>query len=129
MNPVLSAMSYNTEGTKYAVVIILAPFWIPFIRELWREFNEMLAEEGGLFGRTLTEEEVAEIRARQAEREASMVTELKSGLVISGGAGGERRGGAAPRPGGKRPGARRVTGGPRGFAAADTKRRRKSGFR
>ena len=58
MNPVLSAISYNTEGTKYAIVILLAPFWIPFLRELWREFNEMLAEEGGLFGRSLTEEEL-----------------------------------------------------------------------
>jgi len=35
---------------KLLVVAILAPAWLPVVRELWKEINASLVEEGGVFG-------------------------------------------------------------------------------
>jgi hypothetical protein len=77
MPPFLAALELNTEAFKYTLLAVTSPFWWPFVRELWREFNDILAEEGGLFGRQPTEKEIAEIRKARAEREAALVNELR----------------------------------------------------
>lgn len=54
-------IALNSEPVKYGLVIALAPFWMPFFRSLWRSLNDSLREEGGLFGRAPTDEQLTEI--------------------------------------------------------------------
>ena len=77
MSPFLAALQLNTEAVKYTLLAVSSPLWWPFVRELWREFNDILAEEGGLFGRQPTEKEIAQIRRERADREAALVNELR----------------------------------------------------
>jgi hypothetical protein len=77
MQPLLAKLALNTEWFKYTLVIVTSPIWWPFVRELWKEFNDILAEEGGLLGRKPTEEELAGIRRRRAVQEAALVRELR----------------------------------------------------
>jgi len=77
MSPFLAALQLNTEAVKYTLLAVSSPFWWPFVRELWREFNDILAEEGGLFGRQPTDKEIAEIRRERASREAGLVNEVR----------------------------------------------------
>ncbi len=48
MSPFLAALQLNTEAVKYTLLAVSSPFWWPFVRELWREFNDILAEEAML---------------------------------------------------------------------------------
>jgi hypothetical protein len=77
MSPFLAALELNTEAVKYTLLAVSSPFWWPFVRELWREFNDILAEEGGLLGRQPTEKEIAQIRRERADREAALVNEVR----------------------------------------------------
>ena len=40
----------NIFAIKILLLMISAPVWIPFVKELWREFNLAMREDGGLFG-------------------------------------------------------------------------------
>ncbi|MDF1837537.1 MAG: hypothetical protein P1V35_06705 [Planctomycetota bacterium] len=42
---------------KYTVLLIGIPIWLPFMRELWLEFNLAMREDGGLWGQTPTPRE------------------------------------------------------------------------
>ena len=64
----------NSEPVKYAVIVLGAPFWLPFVKALWEELNESLADEGGLFGEEPDAEELARMRA-EAPRETPMVSD------------------------------------------------------
>lgn len=77
MQPLLAKLALNTEWFKYTLVIVTSPIWWPFVRELWKEFNDILAEEGGLLGRQPTEQELAEIRSRRRAQAAALVRELR----------------------------------------------------
>jgi hypothetical protein len=44
-------MQLNGELTRYLLLAVTAPLWWPFLRELYREMNAALREEGGLLGR------------------------------------------------------------------------------
>jgi hypothetical protein len=35
---------------KIMIILVLAPMWIPVLKELWKEVNGTLAEDGGVFG-------------------------------------------------------------------------------
>jgi hypothetical protein len=103
MQPSLAELALNTEFTKYTILIVSAPLWWPFLRELYKEFNDILAEEGGLLGRKPTEKELAQIRRRRAISEATLVRELRE--EQSGPRGGRSLargafGSSAPRRGG-----------------------------
>lgn len=54
-------LGLNSEPVKYGLVIALAPYWLPFFRSLWRSLNDSLRDEGGLFGRAPTDEQLREI--------------------------------------------------------------------
>ena len=84
----LAELDLNTEAFKYTLLALTSPFWWPFVRELWRELNDILAEEGGLFGRKPTDKELAELRRERAAKEAALVNELRE---HSKGARGRRR--------------------------------------
>jgi len=58
------ALALNTEYFKYVILVLLAPFWIPFFRSLWRTLNDSLREEGGLFGRPPTDEQLKALEAQ-----------------------------------------------------------------
>jgi len=77
MSAALAALALNTAWFKYTLLIAASPLWWPFVRELWKEFNDILAEEGGLLGSLPDEEELAEIRRNRAVRDAALVRELR----------------------------------------------------
>ncbi len=77
MLPILLKLQLNTPTFKYVLILLMAPLWLPFLRELWRELNRMLEEEGGLLGRTPSERELQEIRARRRTEDLALVRELR----------------------------------------------------
>jgi hypothetical protein len=68
-------MELNTELLRWILLIGAAPLWWPFLRTLWRDFNDSLAEEGGVFGRTPSPREREEIRQRTAQRPDPLISE------------------------------------------------------
>ena len=78
MLPFLLAFNINTPFVKYAILLGSAPLWWPFAKALWTEFNDILAEEGGLLGREPPEHEQRRIRAEKARRESALVRELRN---------------------------------------------------
>jgi len=58
-------MEVNTELLRWILLIGAAPLWWPFLKTLWRDFDDTLAEEGGIFGRTPGPKELERIRARK----------------------------------------------------------------
>ena len=50
-------MEVSGETLRYVIVIGLTPFWWPFLRELYREMNGALREDGGLLGRAKSPDE------------------------------------------------------------------------
>ncbi len=77
MVPFLLKLQLNTPDFKYALIVVLAPFWLPFVREIWRELNRMLEEEGGLLGRQPSEKQLQAIRARRRHEELALVRDLR----------------------------------------------------
>ncbi len=59
---------------KLLVVAILAPAWIPVIKELWKEINASLVEEGGVFGEAPTEQEAKQLARKRRTSGESLVS-------------------------------------------------------
>lgn len=36
---------------KYTLLLVTTPIWLPFIKELWREFRLAMREDGGIWGK------------------------------------------------------------------------------
>jgi hypothetical protein len=68
-------MELDTELLRWILLIGAAPLWWPFLRTLWRDFDDALAEEGGVFGRAPGPRELERIRARAAERPDPLISE------------------------------------------------------
>lgn len=107
------AISLNSEPVKYGLFILLAPYWIPFFKALWKSLNDSLIEEGGLIGREPTEDELKQIHASRHTRPSDLVSESN---VRPGDLSGRRRPGARGARGaggarGARPGSRPRAGG------------------
>ena len=60
---------------KGVFVLLASPLWFPLMRAVWQEFNEAMAEEGGLFGRPPTGRELEEIRRARRLRPEPLVHE------------------------------------------------------
>jgi hypothetical protein len=110
-------MEFNKELLRYLLLIGAAPVWVPFLRTLWKDFNEALREEGGLFGSLPSPREQEEIRREKAGKPDTLVSEpwVRSGEQR---APRMRSPSAAPRPtaGGSPPATGRRPGGEkRGF--------------
>jgi hypothetical protein len=71
----LAAYDYNREFIKYALVIVSAPFWWPFVKAAWEELNDSLRDEGGLFGDEPDAQELAELNLEKGTYESPMVSE------------------------------------------------------
>lgn len=119
----MAAFNFNSEPVKYLVVALTSPFWWPFVKALYEEFNDALREEGGLFGDKPNAQELERIR-RAEHLEDSLVNEPKvdafgrprpapqalpapSAAAAAPRAGGARPAGAGPRGSG---GERAATG-------------------
>lgn len=63
------------EILRYVIVLVSAPIWVPFLRMLWRDFNDSLREEGGLFGRPPTQLERERNPALREPLEPQLVSE------------------------------------------------------
>jgi len=68
-------MEINTELLRWILLIGAAPIWWPFLRALWRDFDEALAEDGGVFGRAPSARELEEIRRKKAGRPDPLISE------------------------------------------------------
>ncbi len=79
--------SLNSEPVKYALIALTAPFWWPFVRALWRELNDSLRDEGGIFGQPLTRGESDRMNKAEGNHETPLVSETWDE---------HERGGAAP---------------------------------
>jgi len=56
---------------KGLLVLLTSPVWYPFLKAVWEELNEAMADEGGLFGRMPTPKELEEIeRERRGKADA-----------------------------------------------------------
>lgn len=59
---------FNAILLKLVFVAVTSPAWYPFLKTVWREFNQAMAEEGGVFGRIPVPREAERIaRERRLE--------------------------------------------------------------
>ncbi len=66
---------FNMLLIKLLLVLITAPAWWPFLRAVWEEFNEAMADEGGLFGRIPSAHELVDIERERQGKQESLVHE------------------------------------------------------
>lgn len=67
---------------KLLVVAILAPAWLPVIRELWKEINASLVDEGGIFGERPTDQEALKIARKRRLSGDSLVSVPRDGKAV-----------------------------------------------
>jgi len=60
---------------KFILIAATSPAWYPFLKAVWQEFNQAMADEGGVFGRAPTPREMEDLRREQLEREDPLVHE------------------------------------------------------
>ena len=68
-------MEVNREILRWLLLIGATPIWLPFLRTLWKDFNDALAEEGGVFGRPPPLIEQERIKAERAAQPDVLVSE------------------------------------------------------
>jgi hypothetical protein len=103
----------NRDLVRWLLLIALLPIGWPFVKALWRDFNQALREEGGLFGRQPSAREVEAILEDKKKLPDTLVSEpwVKAGEVRkprlrSRGAGAKPGQAPAARPRGPRGGFR-----------------------
>jgi hypothetical protein len=73
-----ASINYPLLG-KLLVVLILIPAWLPVVRELWREINASLIEEGGVFGELPTQAEARRLFEERRRSGASLLSVPRDG--------------------------------------------------
>ena len=68
-------MALDTELLRWILLLGAAPLWWPFLRMLWKDFNDTLAEEGGLLGRPPGPREMQRLREERAKQPDPLVSE------------------------------------------------------
>jgi len=112
-------MEINRELVRWLLLIALMPIGWPFLKALWKDFNEALREEGGLFGSQPSPREVAEILEEKKRKPETLVSEpwVRAGDVrkprMRGGAG--KSGPGRKTSSGKQPGTSAQRRGPPRF--------------
>ena len=61
---------------KLMVLLVSAPAWLPVLKELWKEVNDSLGEEGGVFGETPDQATAQSIGWQRNRDEKSLVSVL-----------------------------------------------------
>ena len=108
----------NHELIRYVLVLLLMPFWLPFLRALWKELERAMRPDGGLFGRSLRKDERERIEREIRETEESPVVDEplahhRRSRAAAGGAAnrpGQKGLGAPGQSGATRPAVRRRQG-------------------
>ena len=59
---------------KFAFLFALTPVWLPVLKLIHREMDAALLEEGGLFGRPPTKEELIKLREKYADYEDPLIS-------------------------------------------------------
>jgi len=72
----MAAFNLNSEPVKYAAIVLASPIWMPFFKALFKEFNDALRDEGGLFGRPPSREKLAEMDRQLGRFKSPLVSEL-----------------------------------------------------
>lgn len=65
----------NKDLLRWVLLIGTAPVWWPFLRTLWRDFNDALREEGGLFGRRPSARELERIQQERSQSPPTLTHE------------------------------------------------------
>ena len=60
---------------KGVFVLLASPLWFPLVKAVWEEFNEAMAEEGGLFGRPPSPRELEKIEQERALKPEPLIHE------------------------------------------------------
>lgn len=81
------------ELLRILFVLATAPIWWPFAKAMWQELNDLLEEDGGLFGEEPPPRRKAELREARARRPSPLVHEWVAHFRPTAGPRGE---GAAP---------------------------------
>ncbi len=68
-------MEINKEILRWVILIGATPIWLPFLLNLWRDFNDALREDGGLLGGTPSPRELERIRREKEKRPDILVSE------------------------------------------------------
>ena len=68
-------MELNLDLIKWVVIIVGIPIWWPFVRDLWKDFNGALREEGGLLGSPPRRSEIERIQREKAKEPEMLVSE------------------------------------------------------
>ena len=61
-------MELDLELLRWILLIGAAPIWWPFLRTVWRDIDEALAEARGLDGRAPGPRDLERLQKRKAER-------------------------------------------------------------
>lgn len=72
----------NVYALKLLLLMLSAPVWIPFVKELWREFNLAMREDGGLFGPIPHPRKAKEIREQIAKEPSPQIHIPKGHLKL-----------------------------------------------
>ncbi len=118
----LAAQEPNLIDTlwKLAVIAILAPLWGPVLKALYADFDGALREEGGLFGRTPTPDELETLRLEGKLYQSPLSHEpFEAGPTRGAGPETRRSGGRGAGPRGGSPEPRRRT--PRGRSSNESR--------
>ena len=67
--------NFNTEFIKYVVIGVSFPFWSPFIKALWEDFNDALRDEGGLLGYAPSRQKLDELNRERGDYRSVLVNE------------------------------------------------------
>ncbi|HRV83048.1 MAG TPA: hypothetical protein P5218_16570, partial [Planctomycetota bacterium] len=70
----------NITLLKYFLIMIAAPIWVPFMKELWRELQLAMREDGGLFAPVPDPKKRREIHAALAKEPSPQIHILKGHL-------------------------------------------------
>ena len=70
-------MEHFIPIVKYTLLVMTAPIWWPFLKALWEELRDALADDGGIFGSPPGPSEVERLRKERAERGDPLVHDPK----------------------------------------------------
>jgi len=65
----------NRDLVRWLLLIALLPIGWPFVKALWKDFNNALREEGGLFGSQPSAREIDLIREEKKREPDTLVSE------------------------------------------------------
>ena len=66
---------FQDTTTRYLLLLLAAPLWLPVLKALWEEVNWMLRDDGGVFGQIPNQREREELLKTPEAAEDPLVEE------------------------------------------------------